>query len=281
LVTSVLRLLTFVDELPPGATGVLKFGAHGVILVESRKICWAMTRSMRFTLTDILRHQSTPPVPREAVEEVYRRCQRTGKPVGEALLEGGLVTAPGLKAAVLRHTGEALATLAQTATLPDGFVNHPRAGYDPKFSFTACELLAMFGARDDPARAAAAQGELGASLVHGSVGAAFIRSNEGAGTQLIAVDPGCDLPVTDLSDVCNWVSGLFDVASTFDSETHAARATWGDNMSLVSWRAKEVGYVGVCSSRAAAACLLSNIAERSIRTSGVVRTAPRSKDGAT
>lgn len=278
LVGSVLRLLAFVDELPAGATGVLRFGALGVILVESRKICWSVTRSMRFTLTDILRHQSTPPLPRESVEEVYRRCRLTGQPIGEALVEGGLVSAPGLKAALLRHTGEAIAELAQAGVAPDAFVNHARAGYDPKFSFSACELLSMFGARDDPARAAAAQAELATALVPGSVGAAFARSSTGAGTQVIAVDPGCDLPVSDLNEICSWVAGVFDVAHTFDSTINAVRATWG-NTALVTWRVKDIGYVGICSSRAAAACLLVQIAERGVRTSGVVRTARRSEDG--
>jgi hypothetical protein len=280
LLSGVLRLLAWLDELPKGATGVLKFGAEGVILLEARKICWAMTRQMRFRLTDILRHQSTPPLPREAIEEIYRRCQQTGKPIGEALVAGGLVSEQGLRAALLKHIGEALAQLAKLSLTPDSFVNHTRSGYDPRFAFSACELLAMYGALDDPARAAAAQLELAGNVVPGSVGAAFVRSSSASGAQVIAADRGCDLAVHDLNALCNWAAGLFDVARTFDPEVRAARANWGNNGALVTWRTKDVGYIGVCSSRAAAACLFSNIVEPGARASGVVRAAPRSGDGA-
>jgi hypothetical protein len=279
LVVSVLHLLSFVDELPAGATGVLQFGGRGVILLESRRICWAMTRQMRFRLTDILRHQSTPPLPRDAVEEVYRRCKQTGKPIGEALVEGGLVSEQGLRAALIKHIGEAVAQLAQAAATPDGFISHVRTGYDPKFSFSICEILAMFGSLEDPARSAAAQLELASSIVPDSVGAAFARSGVTSGAQVIAVDRGCDLPVRDLNDLCNWAAGAFDLACTFDPEVRAVRANWGSNGALVTWRTKDVGYVGVCASRAAAACLFSSIVERGVRTSGVVRAAPRSPGG--
>lgn len=39
---------------------------------------------------------------------------------------------------------------------------------------------------------------------------------------------------------------------------------------LVTWRSKDVGYVGLCASRAAAARLVSHLSERSTRTSGVM-----------
>lgn len=264
---AVLKLLSFVDELSFGATGALSFGAKGVILVESRRVCWAVARGMPFTLTEILREQSSPPLSLGAVEAVYRRSKRSGQPIGEALLQGGLVTATGLKAALLRHSAEAIAELALAKAEPEAFLPHARAGYNPRFSFSTSELLAMFGSRDDPTRAAAAQQELQSSLVPGSVGIAF--SCKGANSRVIAVDPSCDLPVTDLSELCVWVAGMFDVTRTVDPQMNAARATWGANTALVTWTADDVGYVGVCASRAAAACLLSQVAQRFQRGTGV------------
>jgi hypothetical protein len=90
---------------------------------------------------------------------------------------------------------------------------------------------------------------------------------------VIAVDRGCDFAVRDLVDVCNWVSGLFDVARTFDPSVYAARANLGNSAGLVTWRAKEVGYLGLCSSRAAAARLLSRLSERSMRANESVALA--------
>jgi hypothetical protein len=82
LLTSVLQLLRAIDDLPAGATGALPFGDQGVILLEARKICWALARSMRFHLTDILRSQSTEELTQDVVEQVYRRCKQTGTPIG-------------------------------------------------------------------------------------------------------------------------------------------------------------------------------------------------------
>ncbi len=274
LIASVLRLLAFVDELPPGATGALRFGEHGLILLESRKICWAVARSMRLRLTDILCNQSTPPLPREAIEEIYRRCKEEGTPLGEALVKGGLVSEAGLRVALFKHNGEAIAHLAGSGATPDAFVSHTRTGYDPKFSFSPCEVLAMLGSLDDPARALAAQFELGNTLVPDSTGAAFARGPYASGTLVIAVDRQCDVAVRDLVEVCNWTAGLFDVAHTFDPEAFVARATWGSRLALVAWRSKDVGYVGLCSSRAAAARLVSRL-ENESKSSGVIAAAAR------
>lgn len=264
------RLLGYIDDLPAGATGALNFGAHGVILLQNRKICWAMEHSMRLRLTDILRNQSTPPVSRETVEQIYRKCKVTGTPIGEALVASGLATEAGLRAALFKHNGEALVALARAGAAPDDWVTHTKPGYDPKYSFSPCEMLAMLGAVDDPARATAAQLELSGMLVPESVGAAFTRSADASGALVIAVDRNCDFAVADLVGVCNWVAGLFDVAQTFDHEVFAARANFGEQAGLVTWRLADVGYVGLCASRAAAARLVSRLSERGVRASGVM-----------
>ena len=282
LVAAVLRILELIDGLPRGATGALHFGEEGMILVQCRKICWAVARTTRAWLTDILRGQTTPPLPREAVEEIYRACRHSGQPVGEALVASKLVTEAGLRAALFKHNGEAIVALAQSGALLHRFVNHHNnTAYDRKFAFSSCEVLAMLGGRDDPARAASAQAELADTLVPDSMGAAFVRSSAVAGSLVIAVDRDCDFGVGDLMEVCNWVSGLFDVARTFDPEVFAARAALGERAMLVTWRSKEVGYLGLCSSRAAAARLVSRLSDRSPRTSGVMAVAtPHEKSSA-
>lgn len=274
LIAGVLRLLEVIDDLPPGATGALDFGSEGLVLVQNKKICWAVARTMRVRLTDILRGQATPPLPREAVEDIYRACKTNGTPIGEALVKSNLVSEVGLRAALFKHNGEAIVALAQTGALLHKFVSHS-TGYDPKYAFSTCEVLAMLGARDDPARAAAAQLELSNTLVQDTYGAAFVRSSAVAGSMVIAVDRECAFAAADLLEVCNWVSGLFDVAQTFDPEVFAARASLGEKAMLVTWRLRDTGYVGLCESRAAAARLVSRLSERTTRTSGVVPLAGR------
>jgi hypothetical protein len=275
LIAAVLRILALIDDLPRGAMGALHFGEEGIVLVQARKICWAVARTMRVRLTDILRGQTTPALPREAVEEIYRACRNSGQPIGEALVASKLVTEVGLRAALFQHNGEAIVALAQSGASLQRFVSHSKTGYDPKFAFSPCEVLALLGGRDDPARAAAAQAELSGILVPDSVGAAFVRSSAVAGSLVIAVDRDCDFGVGDLMAVCNWVSGLFDVARTFDPEVFAARAALGERAMLVTWRSREVGYLGLCSSRAAAARLVTRLSERSTRVSGVMPVANR------
>jgi hypothetical protein len=274
MVAGVLRLLARLDDLPWGATGALHFGDQGLILLQGRKICWAVARSMRLRLTDILRSQSTPPLPREAVEALYRSCRQSGKPIGEALVASGLVSEQGLRAALFKHNGEAIVALANSGALPDSFVVHSKTGYDPKFAFSSCEVLAMLGFAEDPARAAAAQLELGSVLVEDSAGAAFARSSAVAGALLIAVDRGCEVAAADLVELCNWVAGMFDVARIADPQIFAARVAWGRSAAVVTWRAKDVGFVGLCRSRPAAARLLAKLAERGSRESGVMAALP-------
>lgn len=273
------RLLGYIDDLPAGATGALHFADEGLILLESRKICWAVVRSMRTRLTDILREQSATPVSREQVERIYRACRERGTPIGEALVASGLASEAGLRAALAKHSSEAIVALAHGGLSPSDFVQHTKTGYDPKFSFSPCEVLATLGSFDDSSRAAAAQLELEDMLVEDSVGAAFARSNAASGPRLIAVSRGCDFAVADLIGVCNWTSGLFDLARTVDSEVFAARANWPGSAGLVAWRSEDVGYLGLCSSRAAAARLVSRLSERAFRGSGVVLRGERAGKG--
>lgn len=276
-IPAVQRLLAHVDDLPPGATGALYFGEHGVILLQARKICWAVAQTMRRRLSDILRAQTTPPVPREQVELIYRRCKATGTPIGEALVASGLASEAGLRAALFEHSGEAIASLASVGRSPDDFVAHASTGYDPKYSFAACEVLASLGSAALPERAAEARQELATTMVPDSVGAAFARGEAASGAVLIAVSSACELATRDLLGVCNWAAGLFDVATTFDTELFCARASWPGRAGLVTWRSQDVGYVGLCGSRAAAARLVSRLSERMVRTSGVL---PRGTVGA-
>lgn len=279
LSSAVQRVLAYIDDLPAGATGALSFGSHGVILLQSRKICWVMSHAMKNRLTDILRGQSPVPISREAIEQTYRRCKDSRTPIGEALVASGLATEAGLRAALFAHNSEAIVALARAAAAPDDWVTHTRSDYDPKYAFSACELLSMLGARDNPARAAAAQQELSSVLVPESVGAAFVREPAAAGSLVIAVDRSCDLAVDDLVGVCNWAAGLFDVAQTFDHDVIAGRVNWGVRAGLVTWRSADVGYIGLCSSRAAAARLVSRLSETAVRTSGVMPRGRREPEG--
>ncbi|HEX4337290.1 MAG TPA: hypothetical protein VH062_15345 [Polyangiaceae bacterium] len=257
-----LCLLGAIDELPSGATGALRFGEGGVVLVESRRICWAQAKSMRLRLTDILCNQANPPIARDAIEDVVRGCRTTGHPLGESLVASGLVSETGLRSALREHTTHAVAHLARERATADAFSPHTQRGYDPRYAFTTCEILATVCGADDPPRSATAERELAGVLVTESTGAAFVRGALGSGAMLVAADPACDVPVDELVAAGNWATGLLDVAAAFEPEVRVVRVAWCSRTALVTWRKYGVDYVALCSSSAAAARLVSELGKR-------------------
>jgi hypothetical protein len=263
LLPSTIALLQQVEALPNGATGALSFGNDGVILVERKRVCWALATDMKKRLTDILCHQQDPPLPRQVIDDVFRRCKEDGRPLGEALVSGGYVSEPQLRAALLRHTGEAIVRLAQANTItPTRFAHHEKEGYDPRFVFTTAELLASLAGRRRQELAEEAHQQLAPLLVPDISACAFLRDVRSRDPVLIAVAKGCDLTVKSAMEVASWAVSAFDIAGFCDPNARLVSATWCDRLSLMSWRHGEIGYVAVCATRAASALLLSQLAQR-------------------
>jgi hypothetical protein len=265
LLSSVVSLLEHVERLPSGATGALAYGEGGVILVENRRICWAVARDMRARLTDILCQQREPPLERAHVEAIYRSCQQQGTPLGEALVEQGLVSESELRAALERHTCEALVRIAQSAqTAPTGFDRHSSGGYQPRFVFGAAELLASLSGQRRAQLAAQARSELAGKLVPDAYGFAFLREPGRREPVLIAVDRASELPVAAALGVARWVLGALELAAYVDAQSALLSGTWCERMSLVAWRREGVYYAALCSSRPASARLLSRLAPQRV-----------------
>jgi hypothetical protein len=261
LLSSTLQLLSHVESLPHGATGALSFGDDGVILIEKKRVCWALASDMKRRLTDLLCQQQEPPLPRALLDELFRRCKSESKPLGEALVAGGYLSEPQLRAALLRHTCEAIVRLAQSnTTTPTHFEPHTKDGYDPRFVFSTPELLASLAGPRRNARAGEAHRRLASLLVPDISAFAFLRDVRSREPVLIAVARGCDLSVSAALEIATWARNAHDVASFVDPTTHVVAATWCERLTLVSWRRGEIGYVAVCSTRAASAVLLSQLA---------------------
>lgn len=263
LLSSTLRLLHHVETLPSGSTGALAFGEDGVILVEKKRVCWAIASDMRQRLTDLLCEQHEPPLERGVVEQVFKRCKRDGTPMGEALVAGGLVSEADLRAALLRHTCEAIVRLAQGRALtPTQFTRHEKGGYDPRFVFTTAELLASLSGRRRRELADEARKQLSSVLVPDVSGFAYLREALARQAVIIAVAKGCELAVSATLELARWAMRSFDVACQVDADTRVVAATWSERITLIAWRESEIGYVAVCPTRAASALLLSQLALR-------------------
>jgi hypothetical protein len=278
LLASAVEVLESVEGLPAGSTGALRFDDEGVVLVDGARICWALARNMRERLTDILCTDPRRPIARALVEEVFRRAKDSGTPLGESLVASGLVSVPGLRAALLRHNAEAIACLAHTRKRPTQFSRHAGGRYDRRFAFSTTELLAAISGSGNPARAAQASQWLDDVNVEDAVGVAFIRDVEGSSPAIIAVDGGCPLRVGETLEICGWVNGLFDVTVLFDHRTALISACWRGTTGVVAWRIGDVSYAAICSSRPASALLLNQLASRlgmgGVRYSGIMRTRP-------
>lgn len=266
LLSSTVELLSQVEALPNGATGALSFGEDGLILVENRRVCWAVARDMEQRLTDILCEQKEPHLPRASMEELFRRCKQEGRMLGEALVSSGVVSEAELRAALERHTCEAIIRLAQRHVVkPTRFARHVKHGYDPRFVFTTAEILASLSGRRRLSVARAARTQLEEVLVPDASGFAFLRDLRSNRPMIIAVARGFELDVGAALEIASWATRLFDVASFVDADTYLSAATFGARMTLVAWRVDDVSYVAVCASRPASALLLNQLTRRLAR----------------
>ncbi len=259
---SAAALLEHVEDLPAGTTGALAYGEDGLILIENRRICWAIAAHMRRRLTDILCQQRSPPLPRELMEDVFRRCKKQSVPFGEMLVSSGLVTEGGLRAALELHNGEAVARISCVHVKPTHYTVHTKSSYDPRFVFTPTELMASIAARKDDQRKAVARTHLSEVLVPDAIGFAFVRDPWSSRPLLLAVQRDSPLRLSEAHAVAKWAIGLFDVVSVFDSKTSLATATWCGSTALVTWRKDEIGYAAACSTRPASSLLMKKLAQR-------------------
>jgi hypothetical protein len=263
LLHATLELLREVEALPSGATGALTFGEDGLILIENKRVCWAVARDMEQRLTDILCEQREPSLPRTTMEALYRRCKEEGRRFGETLVSSGVVSELDLRAALERHTCEAIIRLAQRHVVkPTRFARHAKHGYDPRFVFTTTELLASLAGRRRSELASAARAQLAELLVPDATGFAFLRDARSSKPMIIAVGRGCELDVATALDFAGWATNLFDVASFVDPAVSIASGTFSERMALVSWREGEIGFVAVCYTRPASTLLFNRLARR-------------------
>jgi hypothetical protein len=263
LLSSTLQLLQHVESLPSGATGALAFGEDGLILIENKRVCWAVARDMEHRLVDLLCAQREPQLPRSPIEELFRRCKQERRPFGEALVASGMISEAELRGALERHTCEAILRLAQGhAARPTSFARHLKHSYDPRFVFTTAELLASLAGRRRTELAAQAQSHLAEVLVADVSGFAFLRDARSSKPVLIAVSRSCELAVSAALEISGWAAALLDVSAFVDPETNLVAGTWCERMALVAWRKGAIGYVALCTSRPGSALILNRLTRR-------------------
>lgn len=245
------ELLEDIESLSADATGALVFGRAarptGTILVEGGRVCWATAARMQRRLTDLLRFQVDPPLSTDVLEAVYRRCRDNGQPLGESLVEQGLISRDGLRRALRQHSAEAIALLALDHRSPVWtWVEHRRRRYDAAFTFSPAELLSGMGAVCRPEAARHAAEQLSRNLDGGGCGAAFVRDPAHARAIPVAAF-ACDaLGVHAVAALGEWVAGMLDLSAAFDPDSRLVVAARREGGSIVGWREGEIDYVAQC-----------------------------------
>ncbi len=172
------RLISGIEKLPKGATGALVFTEkdqpQGTILIEEGRVCWAAASEMENRLTDILRSEARPPLPKEVVEDAYEECRRENRPLGEILVGRGIVSRDGLKVALRQHSAEAIAKLSTARTISPIWASNRKKAYDAEFTFTTGELLIAVLTMSYEAEAKQALIGLRETIPEGEVGIAFL-----------------------------------------------------------------------------------------------------------
>ena len=212
-----------VDELGPSAIGeIVVWGdrpePRGAILVEGGRVCWAAARGLARRLTELLVDRAA--VPRPAMESLFVACRSQHIPLGEHLVDRGILKARDLREALLQHTVESLRFLCHAGARGAWT---PRSGpsYRPYFTFPTALLLAEVGASSHDAIVQSMRPALASTFGGGGEGvwgAAFLRSASCAGPELVAVEGAVPHTATALLRLGRWAASSLDVSGAFTDE---------------------------------------------------------------
>lgn len=264
---AVLPLLERIERLPEDATGALMLGTgadnHGVVLLERGRICWAVASAMKRRLVDLLRHQAEPALSKASIESVYNDCRSLNKPLGECLVDSGLITERGLWRALRQHNAEAIAVMA--AKLLPGefeFQHHKHHRYDARYTYSTTEVLVTLGALCDQSAATLARIELKRCVPEGGRGAAYTRDRDGAGIIPIGEVGTADVASEAFMDMGAWATSTLDVAAAVATEVRAVTGTTPEGQSIVAWSESGIIYMVLCPTLRSYARLVSSLARR-------------------
>jgi hypothetical protein len=259
LLVGALRLMVAVEDLPEGATGVLHVGPHGVLLLESRRICWAAAVGMEPRFAELLKQELQVELSRAQFDDLWRQCREDGAQFTSTLLKAGVVTEGSLRAAFFSQTVEATAHLARSGPGSEYFVPHARGRYNARFTFHPAEIIAALGARTNRALTVDATRVLEETLVNDTGGCAFVRDGGTSLPVVISAAGDAPLRVADMLALCGWASALFDVTTVFDPDVRVAAGTWSGFGCVVAWRVGQVQFAALSPNRAGATRIVAKL----------------------
>jgi len=241
--------LETVDAMSGGGTGALVFGPRdkpfGMVLVEHGQICWAVATGMEQRLTILLEEQAPDSMPPSSTRDIIRRCARESLPLGETLVESGVVSQSGLRLALRRHTLEALLALQKSPYKEPAWVEHQKHRYEARFTFSPRELLVGIGAMLYDQEATRAEHEL-AQIVKRGMAASFLRDTGSSMPYPVYELRGDELSIKELFSLGKWAAATADVASPLSGAEGLVSVTTPARKSAVTWASGRLLHVAVC-----------------------------------
>jgi hypothetical protein len=246
-VADLVQLLAAVEDCPPDESGAfLVDGDHegevlGSVFVETGRVCWAAAPGRSGRLRDLLHRHSARPLNDVELDDAFAACRAAQRPLGELLVERGLVSDGGLRAALKQHTVESLIAQCDGMPRPVTWVPHRRRGYHARFTFTPVELLAAAGAQLYPNWSLGAEPEWMFDLPGASTLGSFAIGDEDQPVAVWAAGAGA-ARVRDLLGLGDWAAAALAVCNGFSpaamdralaSVTGAAALGWRSNRRLV------------------------------------------------
>lgn len=150
VICSPFAVLDVVDDLPHNATGEFAVEVSGRpvvrVYVEDSRVCWIAARGLSRRLSDLLLARIRPPITREQIEGMFQRGVRDRRPLGELLVETGLLTADDLRSALLDHTVESLVAVSGECGVAR-WIPRKQRRFDASFTFVTGDLAVATGAR--------------------------------------------------------------------------------------------------------------------------------------
>jgi hypothetical protein len=209
----VVNALVMVEQLAPESCGRLSFGDEtheaGGIFVEERRICWVAAGRLKRRLTDILSERSG--VSGGELRQLYERCRADHRPIGEALVEEHHLPPRLLRQALAQHSAESLLELelddAEVAWLP-----RQGRGFQPRFTFTALEMLEYLAGEHLPGQKEEARRELDPFGGDGRQGAAFLHDDALGFSLPLWVIPGAESSLRELVALGRWADAASGAA---------------------------------------------------------------------
>lgn len=214
---TVAELCAFVDDLERDAAGELVVEAgevRGSIYIEHARICWAAAAGLSRRLTELLVERAG--LDAGSMAHLYRACRDARVPLGEYLVERGVVSADDLRAALAQHTVESLRRL--TGPQRSGqFRRRQHAGYNARFTFGTAELLAKSGASTRNEAARLAEAEMVACFSPEGWAAAFVRSVGRSAPEPIALHGEAPAEAQALARLARWATSALDLVAAFST----------------------------------------------------------------